>query len=127
MLSSRLDAGRLSVVDARAVCAALSPTPVPEPEAADDDDPGPEPDPDEDEDAWAFLYPDEPEPPGMGEATRDDAGVESGVLPALPLRRSAVGAHTTPLPFWPFAGASAMPCCMNGPDPSGAAPGRRLE
>ena len=79
---------------------------------------------DDDDDACEFRYPD-PELPGMGDATRDDAGVLSGVLPALELSRSAVGAHTA-CPFCPFIPRP----CMNiafGPDPSGAAPGIRLE
>ena len=88
--SSRLDAGRLSVVDARGVCAAELELDA----CAFDDEPEPEEEPaPEDDDACAFcLYADAPEPPGIGEATRDDAGVESGVLPALPLSSSAVGA-----------------------------------
>ena len=126
--SSRLDAGRLSVVDARGVCAAELELDA----CAFDDEPEPEDDPAPDDDACAFcLYADAPEPPGIGEATRDDAGVESGVFPALPLSSSAVGAHTTPFAFcpllWlPFMGPSAMPCCMKS-DAFGVVPGRRLE
>ena len=115
--SSRLDAGRESVVDARAV---------------DEDATAPEVDaPALEEDAWALgatlLY---PVPPGLGEATREDAGVLSGVLLELLLRSSAVGAHTA-CPLWAFIGPSVMLCCcMNialGPEPSVDPPGRRLE
>ena len=100
--SSSEDAGRESVVDARAV--ALAPAPVLE---LDADAPALVEDDEEDEDdacalGATLLYPEpEPDAPGIGDATRDDAGVLSGVFPALPFRSSAVGAHAAcPWP-WP--------------------------
>ena len=92
--SSSDDAGRESVVDARAVALAFPfPFALPLPLAL-----ALEPGVDEEEDACALgatlLYPEpEPDAPGIGDATRDDAGVLSGVFPALPFRSSAVGAH----------------------------------
>lgn len=80
------DAGRDSVVDARGVEVALELEAGLEVDAAEFE-----------EEAKAFgatfLYP-VLDPPGIGDATREDAGVLSGVLPALLLRSRAVGAHT---------------------------------
>ncbi len=123
-----------SRLDTCAVCAAAHPDPDPEPDTTATLHDNPTPDEELDEDAWPFAqYPNAPEPPGIGEVTRDDMGVESGVFPVLLLSSSAVGAHI-PFPFLfpfpsgplPFMGASIIPCRMNS-DVFRAAPERRLK